>query len=108
MTPELVFGNPDRGWLTPELVYGHIRGIRRYVCKLGNWANVADVLRGKYAIANEKAGTVKPLAHSQEERGSRSMKQYGVCRSLPFVFVAQTLTNSSLFHGHKSLLTFYI
>ena len=38
MTPELVFGDPDRGWLTVELVFGYIRGIRRMqMRKLSEW-----------------------------------------------------------------------
>ena len=54
------------------------------VCKWGNWVNGADIMRGNYAIANEKAGTVKPLAHSQEEGCSRvwnNMASGGVCLS---------------------------
>ena len=53
--------------MTLALVFGHIRGIpHMQMSKLGNGA---DVLRGNYALASEKAGT---------------LKQYGVPRSLPF------------------------
>ena len=74
----------DRGWMTPELVFGSYCSYpwhSAYARKLSE----SDVLRGNYAIANEKAGTVKPLNIANMASGgvfrSFSLPKHGLIRA---------------------------